>query len=246
MTIRPDDLGGVELEPDPMDPGPPTEPARSDDVSEAKALVEQVREGLRERSNLASPRPMYALDLLAAALDSMREELDVAYKTAQNFNEQQFKANAELARLREKAKTAKSIAAAPDYDEEAIKFALWAVVAAILAPPDTAPPATYVSLADVGITPQVPAPPDTATSDFQQCKDCAWDLCWQSKALAVEDLRVRLEQVERERDAEQQAGMNVVDELLAAEARVQELEEELSNWKKGLYDALAPDTAEER
>jgi hypothetical protein len=46
-------------------------------------------------------------------------------------------AEAELARVRQLAKSARSVAAAPDYDEMAIRDALWAVVDAALTDKET-------------------------------------------------------------------------------------------------------------
>jgi hypothetical protein len=53
------------------------------------------------------------------------------------WRERAEQAEAELERVREFAKSARSTAAAPDYDELAIKDALWAVVDAALADKET-------------------------------------------------------------------------------------------------------------
>jgi len=70
-----------------------------------------------------------------------REQADESFKgiAAEMLREigelqrQKKLADAQVEALREKAKTARAIAAAPDYDEEAIRAALWAVVDEALA-----------------------------------------------------------------------------------------------------------------
>jgi hypothetical protein len=49
-----------------------------------------------------------------------------------------FKLLSEQGELRELARSARNTAAAPDYDEEAIRDALWALVDAVLAPVEAA------------------------------------------------------------------------------------------------------------
>jgi hypothetical protein len=72
----------------------------------------------RDRSRMKRGDMSLAIDALLAELDAAREQ------------------NRLLQTLRVKAKTAKSVAAAPDYDEEAIRDALWAVVDAALGAPE--------------------------------------------------------------------------------------------------------------
>ena len=73
-----------------------------------------------------------ALDRLVAALTAARRERDEARDAIYAPVMRAEAAEAQVESLRALAKTAKATAAAPDYDEQAIAEALWAVVEAAL------------------------------------------------------------------------------------------------------------------
>ena len=115
---------------------------RGDEVRPAAtdALIEEARHRARYATEYGSTRDAEFFSRIADALALEREagkNLKRAYwneRTGHDTTrEWAERAEAQVEALRGKAKAAKSAAAAPDYDEEAIRDALWAVVDEALA-----------------------------------------------------------------------------------------------------------------
>jgi hypothetical protein len=104
---------------------------RAELADERRAHAIAVQEGIDVASDLDRER---------AAREAAERERDELLDERWRYVQAVEAAGIEVARLRELAKNARAVAAAPDYDEQAIKDALWAVADAALAsgqPADT-------------------------------------------------------------------------------------------------------------
>lgn len=97
--------------------------------------VRRMSDGMLSAVPMDNRTPLDALDELLRLLEQRSQECDewrcerlIDYAEAVRARERVRELEAALSRVREKARSALATAAAPDYDEEAIRCALWATV----------------------------------------------------------------------------------------------------------------------